>query len=111
MLRVLVSVSIAFFMLGALTACEGKDGWTVGKVQAFVRENLPIGSGRSRVVQLLGEKGIENSGPQAASGVLYAIIRNTSGGPIIKGSITMKFYFDDSDRLVRYEIQKVFTGL
>ena len=105
-----VTFGIASCIIVYMTPCEANGPRTVADVESLIRENLATGSDRSRVVQILAEKGIENSGLQAGSGIVYAIIRGTSGGPVIKGSITMKFFFDDGGRLTRYEVREVQTG-
>jgi hypothetical protein len=105
-----VSIGVASCIVVAMTACEGRSPRTVSEVESFIREKLPVGTDRSRVVQVLNEAGIENSGMQAGSGVVHAIIRDTSGGLVIKGSITMKFFFDDRGKLARYEVRETFTG-
>ncbi len=104
-----VSVVIASISV-AMTACEKNGLRTVGQVEDFLRDNLPIGSDRSRVVQVLTDRKIENSGLPAPGDHIDAIIRDVSGNPLIRGSIAMKFFFDDRGTLARYEVREVFTG-
>lgn len=105
--EVVFSVSI---IVVAMTGCEASDLRTVRDVDTFIREHIPIGSDRSTVVDVLTKRRIENSALTAKDGIVYAIIRDTSGGPLIKGSISMRFFFDVNGKLARFEVQEGWTG-
>ena len=76
-------------------------------VESLIRENLPVGSDRVRVIQVLSDRGIETSRLQARSGTVYAIIRTTAGGPPSESAIAMEFFFDEGGRLLRHEVREV----
>ena len=103
---ILFVVSSLIFVM----TCEANGLRTVGEVEHFIRESLPVGSDRVRVIQVLSDRGVDTSGLQARSGTVYAIIRGTGGGPTGKGTIAMEFFFDDGGRLVRHVVREVSTG-
>jgi hypothetical protein len=103
---ILFVVSSLIFVM----TCEANGLRTVGEVEHFIRESLPVGSDRVSVIQFLSDRGIETSGLQARSGTVYAIIQKTSGGPPVRSAIAMEFFFDDGGRLVRHVVREVSTG-
>ena len=90
-----------------VTTCEGSGPRTVGEVESLIRENLPVGSDRVEVIQVLSDRGIETSGLQARTGSVYAIIRSAAGGSTTYGSIAIEFYFDEGGPLLRHELHEV----
>ena len=106
------SLKVGLFVVSSLifiTTCEANRPRTVREVESLIRENLPIGSDRIRVIQVLSDRGIATSGLQARSGTVYAIIRTTAGGPTSEGAIAMEFFFDEGGRLLRHEVRAVPT--
>jgi len=101
----IVATSLLF-----VTTCEASGPRTLGEVENLIRENLPAGSDRIRVIQILSDLGIETSGLQARSGTVYAIIRSTAGGSPTRGSIAMEFFFDEGGRLLRHKVRELPAG-
>ena len=99
-----------FSSLLIVTTCEANGLWTVGEVDKLIRESLPVGSDRIRVIQVLSDRGIETSGLQARSGTVYAIIRSPAGTSSIRSAIAMEFFFDEGGRLLRHEVRELPTG-
>ena len=89
-----------------VTTCEASGALTVSEVENLIREQLPVGSDRVRVIQVLSDRGIETSGLQARSGTVYAIIPSTAIGAPTRESIAVEFYFDEGGRLLRYELHE-----
>jgi len=93
-----------------ITACEAAGPRTVDDVESLIRENLPVGSDRVRVIQVLSDRGIETSGLQARSGTVYTIIRSPRGASTIRPAIAMEFFFDEGGRLLRHEVRELPAG-
>src|SRR5215831_1019750 len=104
------NLALAWSIMVPMAPCHATDLRTVADVDRFVHEALPIGTTRSKLVEVLNERRIENSETKSPSGIVYAIIRDGSGGPLIKKSITIKFFFDETGRLAHYEVREVLTG-
>jgi hypothetical protein len=103
-------LKLQFFVVSSLvlvTICEANGPRTVDEVENLIRENLPVGSDRVRVIQVLSDRGIETSGLQARSGTVYAIMRSSAGTSSNKGAIAMEFFFDEGGRLLRHEVREV----
>jgi hypothetical protein len=103
-------LKLRFFVVSSLllvTMCEANGPRTVAEVENLIRENLPVGSDRVRVIQVLSDRGIETSGLQARSGTVYAIMRSTVGASSNKGAIVMEFFFDEGGRLLRHKVREV----
>ena len=79
-------------------------------VESLIRENLPVGSDRVRVIQVLSDRGIETSRLQARSGTVYTIIRSLGGASTIRHAIAMKFFFAEGGRLLRHEVRELPAG-
>lgn len=108
-LRGICSLRLGVILTSLLfvTTCEANNLRTVSEVEDLIRSNLPVGSDRVRVIQVLSDRGIETSGLQARSGTVYAIIRDTAGEPATRSSITMEFFFDEGGRLLRHEVREM----
>jgi hypothetical protein len=107
------SLKLSFFVVSSLlrvTLGEANGPQTLGEVEKLIRESLPVGSDRIRVIQVLNDRGIETSGLQARSGTVYAIIRSPAGTSSIRSAIAMEFFFDESGRLLRHEVRELPTG-
>ena len=103
-------MKLGLFVVSSLifvTTCEANGPRTVREVESLIRENLPVGSDRVRVIQVLSDRGIATSGLQARSGTVYAIIWTTAGGPPSESAIAMEFFFDEGGRLLRHEVREV----
>jgi hypothetical protein len=101
-------LKLGLFVVSSLLlvmTCEANGPRTVREVEFLIRENLPVGSDRVRVIQVLSDRGIATSGLQARSGTVYAIIRTTAGEP--PRAIAMEFFFDEGGRLLRHEVREV----
>ena len=77
------------------------------QLENLIRENLPVGSDRVGVIQVLSDRGIETSGLQARTGTVCAIIRSAAAGSTTYGSIAIEFYFDEGGRLLWQELREV----
>ena len=77
------------------------------QLENLIRENLPVGSDRVGVIQVLSDRGIETSGLQARTGTVSAIIRSAAAGSTTYGSIAIEFYSDEGGRLLRHELREV----
>jgi hypothetical protein len=98
------SLKLSFFVVSSLlrvTLGEANGPQTRGEVEKLIRESLPVGSDRIRVIQVLSDRGIETSGLQSRSGTVYAIIRSPAGTSSIRSAIAMEFFFDEGGRLLR----------
>jgi len=105
-------LKLSFFVVSSLllvTLGEANGPQTLGEVENLIRESLPVGSDRVRVIQVLSDRGIETSGLQARSGTVYAIIRSPAGASTIRHAI-MEFFFDEGGRLLRHEIRELPAG-
>lgn len=106
-------MKLSFFVVSSLllvTLGEANGPQTLGEVENLIRESLPVGSDRVRVIQVLSDRGIETSGLQARSGTVYAIIRSPAGASTIGHTIAMEFFFDEGGRLLRHEIRELPAG-
>jgi hypothetical protein len=109
--RASIAIAVCALSIAALADKSlANEPWSAQKAETMIRQNIPIGSDKAQVIQFLNKKGIENSGYLRKSATVYAIIRDTSGGPLIKGSVTMQFMFDGHGRLSHYQVEEVFTG-
>jgi hypothetical protein len=120
-----------FLMVGATSM------WAIAspnyfKAQKFttVVSSLPIGASKDRVEALLQREGVEHSyvsdrsaiditsavaknGYRSSdlSGYIVAIIRNTSGGILVSGSMQYFFFFGKDGKLLKATADRVLTGL
>ena len=82
------------------------------KVEALVKEDLPLGTSRERVVAFLEKHKVEHSGNSAGAvpETIYAIYRNTEGGTsVVKKSVQLTLYFKN-EQLYSYDVKEMFTG-
>jgi hypothetical protein len=88
----------------------------VVKVEADVREHLPVGSSRAEVASFLDQRGIphsyvdESKGAPEYSRTEMAIIRGTSQSWLIRGDIQILFKFDEHGKLLKHSVREIFTG-
>jgi hypothetical protein len=107
------SLKLSFLVVSSLllvTLGEANGPQTLGEVEKLIRESLPAGSDRVRVIQVLSDRGIETSGLQARSGTVYAIIRSPAGASTIGHRIAIEFFFDEGGRLLRHEVRELPAG-
>jgi hypothetical protein len=88
----------------------------VAKVEADVREHLPVGSSRAEVASFLDQRGIphsyvdESKGAPEYSRTEMAIIRGASESWLIRGDIQILFKFDEHGKLLKHSVREIFTG-
>ena len=100
---------VAFMFVGCLQAEQDRTV-TTKKVEELVQREIPIGTSKSQVIAFLDICQIEHSDYLEKVKAIYAIIRDTLQGTMVKGSIKIEFYFDDKSNLKDYLIKEVFTG-
>jgi hypothetical protein len=102
------------------------------KAQRFtnVVSSLPIGTSKDRIEALLQKEGLEHSyvsdrsaiditsavaknGYRSSelSGYIIAIIRDTSGGVLVSGSMQYFFFFGKDGKLLKATADRVLTGM
>ena len=100
---------VTFMLVGCLQAEQDRTV-TTKKVEELVQREIPIGTSKSQVIAFLDICQIEHSDYLEKVKAIYAIIRDTLQGTMVKGSIKIEFYFDDKSNLKDCFIKKVFTG-
>lgn len=80
------------------------------EIEALVRKEVPAGSSSAQVITFLDANKIEHSGYQEKQRTIYGIVRNTSQGAMMKGSIQIEFHFDERAKLKDHTVKEVFTG-
>lgn len=88
---------------------------TVEDVLKQLQANTPVGTSRSAVESYLDSRSITHSyidNPEVPNErrVELALIRDTSRSWLVRGDIDIRFRFDQSDRLLDYSAQEIFTG-
>lgn len=85
-----------------------KNPMTVQQVKQLIQHECPIGSSRSQVLAFMDKyctrkfvRGDREVG---------CLIEDTARSIGVASDIAITFYFDDSDRLVRYEMEEQLTG-
>lgn len=104
-------------------------GWTPGKVERLVNQQLPTGSNRATIEAFLDARGWPRSygGPENAvyaewaglnakdvsrvAGVVFGEVPDPNVGPFDTGSITVLFFLDQDDRLIRSWVKVWILGL
>ena len=88
----------------------------VAKVEADVREHVPVGSSRAEVAEFLDQRGIQHSYVDESkrapeyNRTEMAMIRGATRTWIIRGDIQILFKFDGHGQLTKYTVQQIFTG-
>lgn len=100
---------VTLMVAGCLQSEQGA-AMTTKEIETMVQREIPLGSNKSQVIAFLDGRKIEHSGYLETEKAVYAIIRNTSQGAIVKGAIKIEFYFDEQANLKNYTIKEVFTG-
>jgi hypothetical protein len=88
---------------------------TTQDVTKQLERATPVGSSRKAVEiyldsQLIPHSYIDDSNSPKERRIELALIRDTSKSSFVRGDIQIRFRFDESDRLLDYSVQQVFTG-
>src|SRR5262245_44768580 len=90
-----------------VTMCEASGPQTATQDEDLIRENLPVGSDRVRVIEVLGDRGSRLLGYRREGEAVYWIIGCDVSRRAIYGSTAIEFYFDEGGRLLRHELREV----
>lgn len=88
----------------------------VAKIEQGIRDHLPIGVSRAKVVAYLDEQGIPHSYIEESKQAPeyrhteMAMVRGTSRTWLVRGDIQVLFKFDESGNLISYSVKEIFTG-
>lgn len=95
-----------------LLVCAGcaRQRMDTAEAEALIRRQIPVGTARETVIARLDSLRIEHSAYNEQERRILAIVRNTSGGAVVRGSLQVRMFFDPGGRLVRHEFREVFTG-
>lgn len=86
------------------------------KIEKDIRDHLPLGASRAKVVAYLDERGIQHSyideSKQAPEyrHTEMAMVRGASRTWLIRGDVQILFKFDESGNLANYSVREIFTG-
>jgi hypothetical protein len=88
---------------------------TVEDIRKQLQNGIPPGASRSTVEVYLDSQKIAHSyidDPRYSNErrVEYAWIRDSSHSWLVRGDISIRFRFDESDHVVDYEVREMFTG-
>ncbi|MEO8007739.1 MAG: hypothetical protein ABI728_04365 [Betaproteobacteria bacterium] len=112
-LKLLIAITyLSVSLLGCIKTNAGDAEVSKEKVEALVKEELPLGTSRERVVAYLDKHKVEHSGNSAGAvpDTIYAIYRNAEGGTsVVKKSIQLTLRFKN-DQLYNYDVKEMFTG-
>lgn len=105
----------SFLTLGALWGAPRirlhPNPMTVPEIQTLIAQEAPMGTSVANVLHFLDAKKIEHSEYLAETLSANAVVRRTSVGILIEGSIYIRFIFDGEGKLQTAEVEEVFTGL
>jgi hypothetical protein len=87
----------------------------VARVEADIREHVPVGSSRADVASYLDQRGIQHSYIDQSKGepeysTEMAMVPGASRSLLIRGDIQILFKFDNQARLTHYSVHEIFTG-
>ena len=85
-----------------------KNPMTVQQVKQLIQRECPIGSPRSQVLAFMDKYCTRKFVPRDKE--VGCRIEDTARSLGVVSDIAITFYFDDSDRLVRYEVKELLTG-
>lgn len=110
--RTLLAAATGALVVAYFPACWSKPLGTVKQMDEMIKKELPIGAGKDRVLEFLDSKKIEHSDyiDYKNQKLIMAAVRNTSTGFFATASIHVTFYFDEYGKLVKYNVEEVFTG-
>jgi hypothetical protein len=83
---------------------------TTSELDTLFRARVPAGSGMQQVVAFLDSLGVEHGKLDEERGI-YAFWRGASHTLVSTTDIRARFYFDEHDRLIRYELEEFHTYL
>lgn len=97
-------------MLSCVSSCGGhrEVEKRLEELRAAVERELPPGSSKAQVLGFLTARGIEHS--EGKDRVIYGGIPKAWEGGVTKSGIYLKFHMNEQDRLLRAEVQEVFTA-
>ena len=104
------NVRLIGILLCLLTLACFRSSTTEARIDALLRERIPIGTTHGRVVQVLDSLGIEHSHYDPDDRQLRAIWRRTSRSLFEESSIRVLFYFDANGALAKYELKRHTTA-
>lgn len=113
-------ISVIGLVLIALFFAGCRSGPSAEEMRKQIAAALPVGSTKPQVVAFLDSRSISHSDIQDSfeldethqrikTRIITASIRRKSFWT--KSQVYMVFYFDDSDRLTKYDVKNVNTGL
>lgn len=106
----LISIAMMLFTIGCAKADHKGLPLNVKKIDEIITKEIPRGSTVSEVLSFLDAKKIEHSPYSKKNRAIYGILRNSSRGLFVKGSIQLEFLFDENGHLLRHNVKEVFTG-
>lgn len=111
--------STAILAITAVFYLYYTEGWrfseikNIDKLRPLVAQELTEGDDVKTVMKFLTTSGIEEKSYSESDRTLYAIVRDIRPFFLIFGStsVTLRFHFDEHDKLLDYEIEEVHTFL
>jgi hypothetical protein len=117
-----VTITVMLALVGVYAWSEVRAGWTPAKVEKEAKSALPYGSTKREVMLWLQTNGFQDihSGSakkldyfetrdgislEGAKDVIYGKTPHPNVGLICKGNITVFFFFDLDERLVKMHVQ------
>lgn len=85
-----------------------KNPMTVQQVKQLIQRECPIGSSRSQVLAFMDKYCTRKFVPRGKE--VGCCIEDTARSLGVVSDIAITFYFDDLDRMVRYEVKELLTG-
>jgi hypothetical protein len=107
---VVIVVLCTLAILVGAAAWLGKPRTTPAEIHALIGEETPIGSTPQRVVAFLDSARIERSPYHTHDRSIYALWRRTSVRLLSESSIQVRFFFDEENRLSRYEVEEMWIS-
>lgn len=98
-------------LMFAIYGCEDESA-NKQAIDEMIKQNIPVGTERAKVVAFLDSKNIEHSGHARQNDyIVLAILRERAPSPSsVRKAVQIKFEFDQSKRLARYSLEEQFTG-
>jgi hypothetical protein len=105
-----VGLLLALVLGGAAWMGLFRHHTTPAELDALFRERIPIGSSNARVEMFLNSAGVDHAYlPRERT--TNALWSRTWIGLVGEGAIQARFYFDEKQRLVDYQLSEVSTYL
>lgn len=83
---------------------------TATQIDAFLRRHTPVGTSQKRVIIILDSLHIEHSAFDPRGRYVLAMWKKTSRSMFEDKSIQVRFFFDESGSLLKYELKELATG-